>query len=66
MGFLDFSYYIDCDIPESLIVADISDEVIIDECYDRADRDFLIKLLKRVLVIEDDEAEKIIRTYTLK
>lgn len=64
MGFLDLSYYIDCDIPESLIVADISDEVIIDECYDRADRDFLIKLLKRV--IEDNEAEKIIRTYTLK
>lgn len=66
MGFLDLSDYIDCNVDEEDIISDISDEVIIDECYDRADRDFLLKLLKRVLVIEDDEAEKIIRTYTLK
>lgn len=66
MGYIYLDDYVDMSIEESQIIGDISDEVLINECYNRANRDFLIKLLKEVLVIEDDEAEEIIRTYTLK
>lgn len=66
MGYLYLDDYVDMSIEESQVIGDISNEALIKECYVRANRDFLIDLLKEVLVIEDDKAKEIIRTYTLK